>query len=143
MLSGFPTETKANHTELMQFIKDIRFERLGVFSYSQEEDTPAFSFGDPIKKAEKKKRYQEIMSLQESISFENNQNKIGSEWKVIIDAEEEEYYLGRSEFDSPEVDNLVLIDKKRPLEIGNFYTVRIEKADAYDLFGTSIKVDIT
>ncbi len=143
MLSGFPTETKANHTELMQFIKDIRFERLGVFSYSQEEDTPAFSLGDPIKKSEKKKRHKEIMSLQESISYENNQNKIGSEWKVIIDAEEEEYYLGRSEFDSPEVDNLVLIDKKRSLEIGNFYTVRIEKADAYDLFGSVIKVDIT
>lgn len=141
MLSGFPTETRANHAELVQFIKDIRFERLGVFSYSREEDTPAFPLGDPIKKAEKKKRFKEIMLLQETISFENNQKKIGSEWKVIVDAEEDEYYVGRSEFDSPEVDNLVLIDKKWPLEIGNFYTVRIEEADAFDLFGTAINVD--
>ena len=135
MLSGFPTETKADHKELVKFIEDIRFERLGVFSYSREDDTPAFSLGDPVKKSEKKKRLEELMSVQENISFENNRRRVGTVLKVIVDAEEDEYYVGRTEFDSPEVDNLVLIDKKSPLEIGNFYPVHIQDADAFDLFG--------
>jgi ribosomal protein S12 methylthiotransferase len=142
MLSGFPTETKTNHKELVKFIEDIRFERLGVFSYSREDDTPAFPLGDPVKKSEKKKRFEELMSVQENISFENNRKKTGTVLKVMVDAEEDEYYLGRSEFDSPEVDNLVLIDKKSTLEIGDFYPVRIQDADAFDLFGTVLNAEI-
>jgi ribosomal protein S12 methylthiotransferase len=138
LISGYPTETKAQHQELVQFVKDMRFERLGVFSYSQEEGTPAFELGDPIKVAEKNRRVEELMSVQEEISLQLNQQKINSIIKVIVDEEAENFYLGRTEFDSPEVDNEVLIEKTEKLEIGQFYAVRIHQADYFDLYGTKI-----
>ena len=139
LISGYPTETKAQHKELVEFVQKMRFERLGVFAYSQEEGTPAYPLGDPVKKSEKNRRIEEIMSLQERISLEHNQNLIGQVMKVMVDSEEEDYYIGRTEFDSPEVDNSVLIKKEQPLAIGCFYPVRIIEADNYDLFGMPIK----
>lgn len=139
LISGYPTETKAQHKELVEFVKKMRFERLGVFAYSQEEGTPAYPLGDPIKESEKNRRVEEIMSLQEQISLEHNQELIGKVMKVMVDSEEEEYFIGRTEFDSPDVDNTVLIKKEQPLAIGTFYPVRITDADNYDLFGTSVQ----
>jgi len=138
LISGYPTETKAQHQELVQFVKDMQFERLGVFSYSQEEGTPAYELGDPIKVAEKNRRIEELMSVQEGISMQHNQQKINLVMKVMVDEEEENFYIGRTEFDSPEVDNEVLIDKTEKLEIGQFYAVRIYQADYFDLYGTKI-----
>lgn len=135
LISGYPTETHAQHKELVDFVKKTRFERLGVFSYSQEEGTPAFELGDPIKRNEKRKRLNELMTLQESISEDLNQRKVGQTFKVIIDGEDGEYYVGRTEFDSPDVDNCVLIRKHNQLKIGEFYDVKITDAAEYDLYG--------
>jgi len=139
LISGFPGETKKEHNQLLKFIEEARFERLGIFSYSQEENTPAYSLGDPINKKEKKRRLDELMLLQQEISYELNREKINTTLKVIIDDENENFYLGRTEFDSPEVDNGVLIDKEEKLEIGNFYNARIIDANTFDLVGKIAK----
>lgn len=140
LISGYPIETRENHKELVQFIKDMRFERVGVFAYSQEEGTPAYPLGDPIKQAEKNRRVEELMTIQEGISQEINQQKAGSVMKVIVDEELEDGYLGRTEFDSPEVDNEVLIEKNssEPLQVGEFYPILITKADAFELIGKRV-----
>ncbi len=135
LISGYPTETHAQHKELVDFVKAVRFDRLGVFSYSQEEGTPAYSLGDPIKRNEKRKRLDELMTLQERISLELNRQKVGQTFETIIDRETGSHYVGRTEFDSPDVDNGVLIAKNQPLRIGEFYNVRIFDAGEYDLFG--------
>lgn len=138
LISGYPGETKEDHKQLVDFVREMRFERLGVFAYSPEENTPAFPLGDPIKEREKNKRIEEIMLLQEQISLEHNQRKVGSVMKVIIDSKEEGNYFGRTEFDSPDVDNAVIIPAKKKVEIGTFQSVYIDKADNYDLFGTIV-----
>jgi len=138
LISGYPTETKEQHNELVKFIEDIRFDRLGFFSYSQEEGTPAYALGDPIKKREKNRRLEELISTQERIAFELNQQKIGQAMRVIIDDEDQYHYIGRTEFDSPEVDDAVIIDKKKKLQVGEFYVAMIDKADSYDLYGKII-----
>lgn len=138
LISGYPTETREQHKELVQFVKDIRFDRLGFFSYSQEEGTPAFPLGDPIKEREKNRRLEELIATQEDIALELNKAKVGSVMKVIIDGEDDQFYVGRTEFDSPDVDDAVLIRKKEKLKVGEFYPVRIEKADSFDLYGTKI-----
>ena len=138
LISGYPTETREQHNELMKFVEDIQFDRLGFFSYSQEEGTPAYELGDPIKEREKNRRMEELIALQEKISFQLNQKKIGSVFKVMVDDEDDRYYIGRTEFDSPEVDDSVLISKKEKLQIGEFYSVLIEKADPFDLYGKKI-----
>lgn len=135
LISGYPLETRKEHLELVNFVRDIRFERLGVFSYSQEENTPAYPLGDPIKKSEKKKRIKEIMELQEQISLENNKKMIGSTVEVIIDRKEGTQYIGRTEFDSPEVDNQIIINSTKSLKVGDFYNVKVTSAAAYDLIG--------
>ncbi|MBO4504566.1 MAG: 30S ribosomal protein S12 methylthiotransferase RimO [Bacteroidales bacterium] len=135
LISGYPTETREQHQELVEFVRKTRFDRLGVFTYSQEEDTPAFPLGDPVKNSEKNRRQREIMRLQEKISQELNQAKVGKTFKVIIDNEELDAYVGRTEYDSPDVDNCVLITKAKALTIGDFYQVRITEAGPYDLFG--------
>lgn len=138
LLSGFPTETETDHKQLMEFVRNMRFERLGVFSYSMEEETPAYSLGDPVSEKIKERRLRELMELQESISMEINEDKIGEEMKVMVDEEEEEFYVGRTEFDSPEVDNSVLISKKVLLTPGRFSRVKITGAQPYDLFGDAV-----
>lgn len=135
LISGYPTETHEQHKELVEFVKKTRFERLGVFAYSQEDGTPAYELGDPIRKNVKTRRVNEIMQLQEEISQELNEAKVDSTMKVIVDAEDSDFYVGRTEFDSPDVDNTVLISKSQPLTIGEFYNVNITEAAAYDLYG--------
>lgn len=135
LISGYPTETHEQHKELVEFVRKNRFERLGVFAYSQEDDTPAYDLGDPIRRNIKTRRVNEIMQLQEEISLELNTAKVGSTMKVIIDNEEKDFYVGRTEFDSPDVDNSVLIRKDKALHIGEFYDVKITDAAEYDLYG--------
>ncbi|MCQ2291808.1 MAG: 30S ribosomal protein S12 methylthiotransferase RimO [Bacteroidales bacterium] len=134
LISGYPTETHEQHKELVEFVKKTRFERLGVFAYSQEDDTLAYELGDPIRKNVKTRRVNEIMQLQEEISQELNEAKVGNTMKVIVDVEDSDFYVGRTEFDSPDVDNTVLISKSQPLTIGEFYKVKIIEASAYDLY---------
>lgn len=138
LISGYPTETREQHKELLQFVRDVRFDRLGFFSYSQEEGTPAYPLGDPIKEREKNRRMEELIALQEEISLDLNQKRIGSVMKVIVDSEDDKYYIGRSEFDSPEVDDSVLIEKNEELQVGEFYPVLIDRADRFDLYGHKI-----
>jgi ribosomal protein S12 methylthiotransferase len=139
LITGYPTETRKEHKELVQFVKDMRFERLGVFTYSPEENTPAFPLGDPVSQKEKNRRQEELLSVQNEIAYLQNQEKIGSVMRVLIDDLDGDFYIGRTEFDSPEVDNIVLIDKnEKPLEIGTFQPVYIEDAGAYELIGKVI-----
>ncbi|MDR2868176.1 MAG: 30S ribosomal protein S12 methylthiotransferase RimO [Bacteroidales bacterium] len=138
LISGYPTETREQHKELVRFVEEMRFERLGVFSYSQEEGTPAFSLGDPIKVSEKNRRLEELMTLQEEISLALNEKRVGSAMRVMVDEEADNFYIGRTEFDSPEVDNEVLINKNELLTVGEFYPIQIEKADYFDLYGKKI-----
>jgi len=135
LISGYPVETRNEHRELLEFVKDMRFERLGVFAYSPEEGTAAYELGDPIKTKEKNHRVKEIMELQESISLQHNQQKTGKVLRVLIDRKEDDFYVGRTEFDSPEVDNLVFVNTTQKLITGEFYPVLIKEAESYDLYG--------
>ncbi|MEX0981815.1 MAG: 30S ribosomal protein S12 methylthiotransferase RimO [Bacteroidales bacterium] len=138
LLVGFPGETDEEFEELYQFVKEFRFDRLGVFSYSHEKDTPAAGFDDDVPGDVKQARAGSIMELQQDISLEINQNKIGETFKVLIDREELDYYIGRTEHDAPEVDNEVLIEKQTPLKIGEFAKVIITGAEEFDLYGSAI-----
>ena len=140
-LVGFPGETDADFSELMDFVKEMRFERVGVFQYSHEENTSAFEFTDDVPAEIKEERTNKLMELQREISAELNQEKIGKEMKVLIDRKESGYFIGRSEFDSPEVDNEVLIEAKGNtyVRIGDFAHVRIFDSTEYDLYGEVIK----
>lgn len=134
LMVGFPGEGEKEFEELKEFVKQARFERMGAFAYSQEEGTYAAEhFADDIPAEVKQRRLDEIMELQEQISLDVNEAKVGSTMRVIIDSEDEEYYVGRTEFDSPEVDPEVLIAKKQPLTIGEFYDVTITEALPYEL----------
>ncbi|ASB50664.1 30S ribosomal protein S12 methylthiotransferase RimO [Alkalitalea saponilacus] len=136
MITGHPGETEQDFQELMDFVEETRFERLGVFPYSHEEDTYAYlNYKDDVPSDLKQERANAIMELQSNISREINETKIGKELKVIIDREEGGYYIGRSEFDSPEVDPEVLVTASKPLETGNFYVVKITLAEDHDLYG--------
>ncbi len=140
LITGHPGETEKDFQEMLDFVKEMRFERLGVFAYSHEEDTHAFrNYKDDVPEEVKQERADIIMQAQEQISFELNQEKIGKEFKVIIDRKEDEYYIGRSEFDSPEVDPEILIPiDKKDLQIGKFYQIKITDAESYDLFGEKV-----
>lgn len=136
MIVGYPGETQADFEKLIDFIKEVKFDRLGVFTYSPEEDTAAFELKDDISEEIKQARMDEIMEVQEQISMELNEFKIGNTYKTLIDRVEAEYYVGRTEFDSPEVDNEVLIKvSDNQCTIGEFYDIRIESASAFDLYG--------
>lgn len=132
---GYPGETEQEFMELVDFVKDVRFDRLGVFTYSPEEGTSAFSLKDNIPQKEKNSRAEYLMKVQQEISLEHNQKLVGKTLKILIDNEEENYYIGRSEFDSPEVDNTVMIENTQKLNIGSFYDVKIKNADLYDITG--------
>lgn len=136
LMVGHPGEGESDFEELKEFVRKARFERMGAFAYSEEEGTfSAEHYSDNIPEEVKQRRLDELMAVQEEIAAEINVSKVGQEMKVIIDREEKEYYIGRTEFDSPEVDPEVLIGKEKPLIIGNFYTVRITDAQTFDLFG--------
>jgi ribosomal protein S12 methylthiotransferase len=135
LLIGYPGETKEQFNELHEFVKETRFERLGVFTYSAEEGTSAFELRDALSDRKKQERADLIMQTQQEISRELNQQKTGKTFRVIIDREEEDYYVGRTEYDSPEVDNEVLIEKNQTLRIGEFYNLKIDTAAEFELFG--------
>ncbi|MEG1498638.1 MAG: 30S ribosomal protein S12 methylthiotransferase RimO [Bacteroidales bacterium] len=138
LIVGYPNETEADFEALKQFVREFRFERLGVFMYSAEEGTSAWDLGDKVSEDLKNHRADEIMELQESISYDINSSKIGKIYKVIIDRKEGDYYVGRTEYDSPEVDDEVLIPlEEKGLKIGEFYSVKITEAEAHDLYATT------
>ncbi len=135
LIAGFPGETREDVEDLKQFLEETRLDRVGIFTYSHEENTSAYELVDNIPAEEKEARAQEIMETQQEISLEKNQEKVGKTFKVIIDKKEAGRYLGRTEFDSVEVDNEVVITHSKPLPIGEFVNVRITKAFDYDLEG--------
>jgi len=135
LIAGFPGETAEDVEEVKQFLQQQRFDRVGIFQYSHEENTGAYSLTDDIPAAEKESRAQEIMEVQQEISLEKNQEKIGKTFKVLIDKKEAGRYIGRTEFDSVEVDNEVIITAKTKLPVGEFAQVKITKAFDYDLEG--------
>lgn len=136
LLVGHPGETEADFEELKEFVKEMRFERLGVFPYSHEEDTYSWRhYADDIPEEEKHRRADIIMEIQSGISAEINEGKVGKVMKVIVDRMEGDVYVGRTEYDSPEVDPEVVIETDMELEIGEFYDVRITMAEEYDLIG--------
>ena len=140
LMVGHPGEGESDFEELKEFVRQVRFERMGAFAYSEEEGTfSAEHYSDDIPEDVKQRRLDELMAIQEEIAAEINASKIGEEMKVIIDREEGDYYIGRTEFDSPEVDPEVLIGKEKPLITGEFYTVRIIDAQAFDLFGEVLR----
>jgi ribosomal protein S12 methylthiotransferase len=136
LIVGFPGETDAEFKELLDFVDRFRFDRLGVFTYSHEEGTTAFKLQDSVPEHVKKERQEQIMALQQSVSYSLNQEKVGKTFKTVIDRQEGAYYVGRTQYDSPEVDNEVLIPASgNSLKTGRFYPVFIEKADDFDLYG--------
>lgn len=138
LITGFPGETRQDVEDLKMFLEKVRLDRVGIFTYSHEENTTAYELEDNIPAEEKEARAQEIMEFQQEISFEKNQEKIGKEFKVIVDKKEAGRYLGRTEFDSVEVDNEVIIQSPNALPIGEFVNVRITKAYDFDLEGEVI-----
>ncbi|WP_075603593.1 30S ribosomal protein S12 methylthiotransferase RimO [Saccharicrinis aurantiacus] len=135
MITGHPGETEQDFQEMLDFVKEIRFERLGVFPYSHEEDTHAYrNYEDDVPQEVKQERADAIMQVQEQISWEINQEKIGKTMQVIVDREEEDYFIGRTEFDSPEVDPEVLIEKDAAIKVGTFIKAEITGAESFDLF---------
>ncbi len=139
LIAGFPGETLDDIEELKQFLAKERFDRVGIFTYSHEEDTTAYQLADTIPQEEKERRAQEVMEFQQEISYELNQEKVGKTFKTLIDKKEAGRYIGRTEFDSVEVDNEVIITGTDKLKIGEFYNVQIEKAYDYDLEGMVVK----
>jgi len=133
MIVGYPGETEEEFQELLNFVRESRFDRMGAFTYSPEENTPAFTLEDDIPQEVKIDRLNKLMALQEEISLERNQEKIGKTMKVLIDRFEDGVYYGRTEFDSPEVDNEVIIEHNSELVIGDFCRVKITEADPFDL----------
>jgi len=137
LIVGYPGEKKTHFKELCDWVKEMKFERLGCFKYSHEENTHAYNLIDDVTEDEKQRRLEKIMSIQKEISRELNQKKIGNEIKCLIDRFESGYYIGRSEYDSPDVDNNILIKSDNiHLRIGEFYNVIIDDASDYDLFGS-------
>lgn len=140
LLTGFPGEDEQAFNELMEFVASFRFDRLGVFPYSHEEDTPAFEkFGDAVPEEVKLERVNKLMELQQQISMELNQERVGRTYRVVIDRKEGNQYIGRTRYDSPEVDNEVLVTAVGQLEPGSFQDVIITGAEAFDLFGTLVQ----
>lgn len=136
LIVGYPGETEEDYQTLKAWVKEMRFERLGCFTYSHEENTHAYNLEDDVPQDVKQARANEIMEIQSQISWELNQTKIGQEFKVVIDRKEGNYFVGRTEFDSPDVDNEVLIDaSKCYLKTGAFTTIKITEAADFDLYG--------
>jgi len=138
LIAGFPGETREDVEILKAFLEEVQLDRVGVFTYSHEENTSAYALADDLPAEEKEARATEIMEVQQEISYQKNQKKIGQVLKVIIDKKEAGRYLGRTEFDSVEVDNEVVVSSSGPLTIGSFYPVKITHAYDYDLAGEVI-----
>ncbi len=139
LLVGFPGETEAEFQDMVDFVEEMKFERVGVFQYSHEENTAAHLFEDDVPPALKEARAATLMSVQEHISWQNNQQKIGQQFKVLFDRVEGEFFVGRTEYDSPEVDNEVLVPTDANfVRIGDFANIEITDATEYDLYGKVI-----
>lgn len=139
LITGFPGETLEDVEEMKDFLQEMRFERVGIFTYSHEESTAAYELEDNISSEEKERRAQEIMEVQQDISYEKNQELIGRKLKVLVDRNEAGRYIGRTEFDSVEVDNEVILITEEELEIGEFVMAEITKAFDYDLEAIIVK----
>ena len=139
LIAGFPGETEKDHEEMLKWVEETRFDRLGVFNYSHEENTSAFLLNDDVPAIVKQQRAEAVMEVQQGISFEINQKKVGNTYKVLVDRKEGNYFVGRTEADSPEVDNEVLVEAKNDfVRIGDFASVKIDKAEEFDLYGKLI-----
>ena len=141
LIAGYPGETEEDFQEMAEWVKEMKFDRLGIFEYSHEENTHAHNSDDDVPAEVKTARAEEIMDIQSTISYEHNQAKIGKEFKVLFDRIEGEHFVGRTEFDSPEVDNEVWvpISEENHVRIGDYATVKINTADYFDLFGSIVK----
>lgn len=136
LIAGYPGETEKDHEEMLQWIEDTRFDRLGIFTYSHEENTSAYKLNDDVPAEVKQERAEAVMEVQQGISFAINQAKIGNTYKVLFDRKEGDWFIGRTESDSPEVDNEVLVPAAEAyVRIGDFANVKIEKAEEFDLYG--------
>jgi len=135
LIVGYPGETEKEFDELIGFVQDVRFERLGVFAYSREEGTEANALGDPVPAQEKERRRALVMQVQQEISEHRNEQLVGSVQRVIVDRREGDVYIGRTEWDAPEVDNEVIINAKTDMKFGGFYDVEIVGGYEYDLEG--------
>lgn len=136
---GFPGETEEQFEELCDFVREMKFERVGVFAYSPEEGTPAYKLEDDVPEEVKQERVDVLMEIQQNISLEINEKRVGEIEKVLIDRIEGDYYIGRTQYDSPEVDDEILIDNENDLEIGDFVMLRLTKADYFDLYGEVVE----
>jgi ribosomal protein S12 methylthiotransferase len=136
LIAGHPGETEADYNELKDFVSKFRFDRMGVFAYSHEEDTYAFNnYKDDIPQSVKEARVSELMEIQQNISAELNSDKTGKIYKVIVDRREGDYFIGRTEFDSPEVDQEILVSSEYQLNTGHFYNIQITQSCEFDLYG--------
>ncbi|MEO2064407.1 MAG: 30S ribosomal protein S12 methylthiotransferase RimO [Christiangramia sp.] len=143
LIVGYPGETEAHFQELKEWVKEMRFERLGCFTYSHEENTHAYNLEDNVPEEVKQARANEIMEIQSQISWELNQQKIGETFKVVIDRKDGNYFVGRTEFDSPDVDNEVLIEASEIyLKTGEYYDIQITEAADFDLYGIPVNADV-
>ena len=136
-ICGFPGETKEDHEELMEFVDEMEFERLGVFTYSAEEDTPAYSYPDQIPEEVKEERRAEVMELQQEIAFEHCENMVGKVLDVMIEGKvaDEPAYVGRTYMDAPNVDGLIFVNADEMIMSGDFVRVKVTGANEYDLIG--------
>ncbi len=140
LIVGYPGETEEQFKELKQFVKDAKFERMGCFAYSHEENTHAYKLKDDVPEEVKNARVAELMEIQSQISFDLNQEKVGKVFKCIFDRKEGNYFIGRTEYDSPDVDNDVLVDaEKHYIQIGQFLDIKISGATDFDLYGEPVK----
>jgi ribosomal protein S12 methylthiotransferase len=140
LITGYPGETEQDFEEMQQWVEETKFDRLGCFTYSHEEKTSAYSLVDDVPDEVKQERADAIMEIQQGISFDKNQEKIGNTYKVLIDKKDSNYFVGRTEYDSPEVDNEVLIDAALDYAtVGSFVNVKIDTAEDFDLYGHIVK----
>lgn len=140
LIAGYPGETQKDHEEMLAWIEETRFDRLGIFAYSHEENTHAYLLKDNVPAKQKQARTEAVMNLQQGISFDLNQQKIGKTYKVLFDKKEGDFFIGRTEFDSPEVDNEVLVNASNHfVRIGDFANVKITSAEDFDLYGEVVE----
>jgi ribosomal protein S12 methylthiotransferase len=136
---GYPNETEKDFNQLVDFVKEIEFDRIGTFTFSVEENTSSYILGDPISQREKNRRRDVLMKIQSEISCKKNQSFVGKTLRVIAESKESEYYVGRSYRDAPEVDGEVLFKSDKKIKFGNFYEIKITDCDEYDLYGEIIQ----
>ncbi|MGM1430547.1 30S ribosomal protein S12 methylthiotransferase RimO [Sphingobacterium lactis] len=140
LICGYPGETEADFQEMLEWVEETRFDRLGCFTYSHEEKTHAHNLEDDVPEEVKQDRVDQIMEVQQGISYDINQEKIGNTYKVLVDRVDGDYFIGRTEYDSPEVDNEVVLDAKTDYaRIGDFVQVKVDRAEDFDLYGHIVK----